>query len=43
MTLLDRLHRAEKFLGMELSPKTLTTKEIQLLLKDMRKRYKIII
>lgn len=43
MTLLDRLHRAEEYLGIPLSPKTLTQQEIKKKLEYIRKTLKIII
>tara|TARA_B100000575_G_C22799457_1_gene472002 strand:+ start:455 stop:586 length:132 start_codon:yes stop_codon:yes gene_type:complete len=43
MTLLDRLHRAEEFLKIPLSPKTLTQQEIKQKLKYIRETFKIII
>lgn len=41
--LLIKLHRAEKMLGFELSPDTLTDLEIMEKLKHIRLEYKIII
>lgn len=43
MTLLDRLHRAEEYLGIPLSPTTLTKQEVEQKLKYIRKTLKIII
>lgn len=41
--LLQKLHRAEKMLGFELSPDTLTYNQIVKKLKNIRLKYKIII